>query len=152
MIQKLVTMFAGFQWPRLHASMPDRQKTVMKRAGVKPACGPLYHECDPDCKWHRFYLSKDGSGHGFTRYDFVVRRKHIRFTTMDDSTVEPIVVRLPHNQFAAGWSMGYGMAAALDTSTVYTDIHEAEDAAIDHAERVAEQLDEQYMQSVEQPD
>ena len=50
----------------------------------------------------------------------------------------PIIARLPHGRgFLAGWTLGEGMAASLD-SYIYEDAEEASRAARNEAEHVAE--------------
>jgi len=56
----------------------------------------------------------------------------------EGDTLQPIVARLPHGRgYLAGWTMGAGMAASLD-SYIWEDIEEAARAAHDLAEQDAE--------------
>lgn len=56
--------------------------------------------------------------------------------------ITPIVARLPHGRgFLAGWTMGRGMCASLET-TIWADFDEACRAAHDEAEHAAERCRE----------
>lgn len=58
-----------------------------------------------------------------------------------DETIEPIVATLNHRRgFLIGWTMGAGMCAALDTTTLYTDLEDAARAAHSMADHEAENM------------
>lgn len=62
--------------------------------------------------------------------------------SFQNSTLKPIVARLPHGRgFLAGWTMGNGMYASLETH-VWDDIADAARRAHDSAEHAARQMQE----------
>lgn len=63
-------------------------------------------------------------------------------------TIKPIIARLPHSRgFLAGWTMGEGMCAALDS-----DIHDSEEEAAMAAHDMAERDAEKSRESEEEED
>lgn len=64
------------------------------------------------------------------------------FYTDPDGAFDPmkaITARLPHSRgFLAGWTLGEGMCATLDTDTIHDTIEEAERAAVSMTEHAAE--------------
>lgn len=81
-------------------------------------------------------LADAGASHYLQRID--------GYYTSNDSagsdTMQPIVARLTHSRgFLCGWTMGQGMCAVLDTSSVYSDAVDAARAAHRMAEHDAEE-------------
>ena len=57
------------------------------------------------------------------------------------SCLTPIVARLAHGRgFLAGWTMGEGMIASLETRTIHAEIEDAALAAYEMAEHDAERM------------
>lgn len=141
--------FAGFTWPRFVADLP-KGTMASRLAKAKNRCtGPYYHAPKPAAgrdNGKGFYLSDAGApGLRWTWCDEVegVGRSidHTGWFTDNFGTGEKIrglVFRLPHERgFLAGWSMGEGMASALEYD-VYPDEISAAHAADSLAESAAE--------------
>lgn len=144
--------FAGFNWPRLVATLTPLNQLRKKRESRK-YCGPYYHAPKPtDKSGIGFYL--DSAGQPFTRWkwcdDVLNNIGHTgwfcdRYAAGD--TIRGIVVYLPHGRFSAGYSMGDGMASFVD-GELYDDETSAAYAADSMAENAAERQRE-YEETLE---
>jgi hypothetical protein len=139
--------FAGFTFPRYIPEITRRQKDGRTFRAV------YYHAPKPKNagRGQSFYLDDHGSFDRWVWCDEVdgARIDHRGWYSDeygDSEKIRGLVVRLPHGRFLAGWSMGKGMASAVE-GDVYGDITEAAYAADSIAERVAE--DEREYQECE---
>lgn len=136
--------FAGFTFPKWIFTLPRGSKAQRLERMRRPFCGPYYHAPEPRKGTDGgvgFYLDSDGMpGLRWKWADEVVRLKHAGWFADEfgDQTIRGLVMRLPHGRgFLAGWSMGAGMASAVDCY-VYPDEESAAWAADSIAENVAE--------------
>lgn len=139
--------FAGFAWPRFVANLPAGKLAARLEKAKNRCTGAYYHAPKPVAGAHPgkgFYLGDHGApGLRWAWCDEVegVRIDHTGWFTDDYGTGEKIrgvVFRLPHGRgFLAGWSMGEGMASAVD-GYVWEDEQAAARAADDMAESAAE--------------
>lgn len=150
--------FAGFAWPRHVASLPSGGRDARDaRARLSTKRGPKsYQYSNGTCYYHAPKPIKGGAhpGKGFYLSEsagpFQLRwawadevLPSIRHTGWfcDEHQCDKIrglVMRLPRGRgFLAGWSMGEGMASAID-GWVHDDIEDAARAADSMAEEVAE--------------
>ena len=142
-----------------HAAQPfagpvhDFRKPLRERLARRAYTGPYYWTPTVPGKGRGFYQSQyglacDQSGSTFDlRLDEAnsflgdSRLRFIRGYHCDqygDSTLRPIIARLPHGRgFLAGWTMGAGMAACIDPY-IYEDAEDAARAAHDLAEHDAD--------------
>jgi len=132
--------FAGFSFPRyipeLTRSKYDKRTS---RSIYYHAPKPLTGQPHPSTG---FYLDNHGS---FNRWQWAdeVNGARVNHTGWysdeygDAEKIRGLVVCLPHGKFLAGWSMGEGMASAVE-GDLYIDIIEAAYAADSIAEDVAE--------------
>ncbi len=159
-------MFAGQTFPKHVWTLPrgkfaDRLK---RRSPVQ--CGDYYHAPTPKTGPSReghgqgFYLASDGApGLRWQWCDEVSGQltpiRHTGWFCNDDCSGEKIrgvVFRLPHGRgFLAGWSMGEGMASAVECE-VWADEVDCARAADRLAESVAEaerEREQEYLDSVQ---
>lgn len=137
--------FAGFQWPRYVAVLPQGSMVRRLKEAKESVCGPYYHAPKPAGKNHGrgFYLESQGApGLRWEWCDNVTSGiRHTGWFTDESGhgeTIRGIVFRLPNNRgYLAGWSMGENMASEVDCR-VYDDETDAAYAADSFAERVAE--------------
>ena len=137
--------FAGFSFPKWVWSLPKGSKVKRLTAAKDPVCGPYYHAPKPGGgKGVGFYLESDGSiALRWTWADKVsgARIEHTGWYSDehgDSEKIRGLVLRLPKSRgFLAGWSMGEGMASALECD-IYGKEREAARAADSLAEYVAE--------------
>lgn len=142
--------FAGFNFPRY---IPEFSRSKYDKRTFRAV---YYHAPAPLTGKHSgkgFYLGDTGS---FNRWiwcdqaDGVSRSIQHKGWYCDNfqyQTIRGIVVRLPHNRFLAGWSMGEGMASCVD-GDIYDDERSAALAADSLAERAAE--DEREYREIEE--
>ena len=138
--------FAGFSWPRYVVNLPRGQKSDRIKRHKQPVCGPYCHAPRPDQagKGKGFYLG-DRSAPFALRWQYCdevagTRIRHTGWWTDDyqEEKIRGLVFRLPHNRgFLAGWTMGEGMASAVEGDIYETEV-EAARAADDLAESIAE--------------
>ena len=142
--------FAGFTFPKQVYIIPhgrNRAEGIRKRRELRKVCGPYYTFPVPDSRNEvAFYLESDfAPGLRWQWADDVVRIDHTGWFTNqygDGDTVRGIVMRLTRGHgFLAGWSMGEGMASAVDRH-VYDDENEAAWAADTLAKYAAENMRE----------
>lgn len=138
--------FAGFQWPRYVAVLPQGSK-AKRLARYASACGPYYHApkpvLSPDNQGKGFYLGSDGMPS--LRWDWcddvVSSIGHTGWfadSHGDGDKIRGIVFTLPKGRgFLAGYSMGEGMASGLECE-IYADKEGAAHSADGIAERLAE--------------
>jgi len=137
--------FAGFSFPKWVWSLPKGSKAKRLTDAKKPVCGPYYHAPKPGGgKGASFYLESDGGIALRWEWADKVSGAHIGHTGWysdehgDSETIRGLVFRLPKSRgFLAGWSMGEGMASALECD-IYETEREAALAADSLAENVAE--------------
>lgn len=137
--------FAGFSFPKWVWSLPKGSKAKRLTAAKNPVCGPYYHAPKPGGgKGIGFYLESDGmlslrwqwadkvDGAG------IDHRGWYSDQYGDSEKIRGLVLRLPKSRgFLAGWSMGEGMASALECD-IYETEREAARAADSLAEHTAE--------------
>lgn len=144
--------YAGFDYPRFVWTLPKgtpAARLALRRKHGRNPCGPAYYT-EPrairlarDCE-RGTYHEDDGPAGGLRwRWcDEVAGLRHKGWYCDDevqDYTMRGFVARLSHGRgFIIGWSMGYGMCAALDYSHVYDTEHGAAYAADSMAEHAAE--------------
>jgi len=131
----------------------DYRRPLAERANARRFCGPYRWRPSQPGKGRGFYqasgaLRMDRAGSSFA-LRLEEANAHLRESRLShvtgyycdawgDETLRPIIARLPRGRgFLAGWTMGAGMCAALD-STIWPDEREAALAAHDMAERDAE--------------
>jgi hypothetical protein len=137
--------FAGFTFPKWVFSLPRGSKAKRLTAAKNPVCGPYYHAPKPGGgKGCGFYLESDGALSLRWQWADEVSEAHIKHTGWysdehgDSEKIRGLVFRLPKSRgFLAGWSMGEGMASALECD-IYETEREAALAADSLAENVAE--------------
>lgn len=135
--------FAGFSFPKWVWSLPKGSKAKRLASAKNPVCGPYYHAPKPGGrKGDSFYLESDGGiSLRWQWADEVVRLNHTGWYSDefgDSEKIRGLVFRLPRSRgFLAGWSMGEGMASALECD-IYETEREAALAADSLAENVAE--------------
>lgn len=119
-------------------------RPLVERLKSRKHCGP-YYVTPPnanDKETRMFYLDSDFMPSlRWTWCDEIARTiKHTGWYYNDfDETIRGLVFRLPHNRgFLAAYSMGDGMASAVDTSYIYDDEIDAALAADDMAKYAAE--------------
>ena len=132
--------FAGFNFPRyipeLTRSKYDKRTS---RSVYYHAPAPLTGQLHPGVG---FYLDNHGSPSRWKWAD-EIKAAHINHTGWhsdeygDSEKIRGLVVYLPHGRMLAGWSMGEGMASAVE-GDIYTDETDAARAADSIAENVAE--------------
>lgn len=130
--------FAGYNWPRRVAVLPQGPKAKRLERYKNPCTGGYYHAPRPVEGAHPgkgFYLDSDGMpGLRWAWCDEVegVRIDHTGWFTDefgDSETMRGVVWRLPHGRgFLAGWSMGEGMATSLDAHVYATEADAAHGA------------------------
>lgn len=141
----------------------DFSRPLHERLQQREYTGPYYWNPSKPGTGRGFYQSSHGlwcdkRGSTFDlRLEFAnehlgrTRLSHINgyFSDLDGEgdTLQPIIARLPHGRgFLAGWTMGAGMCAAID-SDIHETIEDAARAAHDMAERDAEKNRESAAQS-----
>lgn len=139
--------FAGFAWPRYVANLPAGKLATRLAKAKDRFAGPYYHAPKPVAGAHPgkgFYLGDQGApGLRWSWCDEVegVRIDHTGWHTDEfgiSDTIRGLVFRLPHGRgFLAGWSMGEGMASAVD-GYVWESEQDAARAADSMAESAAE--------------
>jgi hypothetical protein len=140
--------FAGFTWPRYVAVMAQGRAAMKHKRELRKVCGGYYHAPTPNASRGKgFYLNDAGQpGSRWKWADDVapcnIRHKGWYCDEYQDQTIRGIVILLPHGRYLAGWSMGEGMASAVD-STLYTDAVEAAHAADEEA-RIAAEREREY--------
>lgn len=145
--------FAGFDFPKFVFTLPKGSfKERLARAKDRIA-GPYYHAPKPNSKSGQgFYLQSDGASDLRWQWcdDIATSIEHTGWWTDDDGSgdkIRGIVFRLPKGRgFLIGWSMGKGMASAIETDYVYGD----EDSAARAADSLAEQAAEEEREGNEQ--
>lgn len=137
--------FAGFTFPRYLGALPAgslRQRLQDRRTGCT---GDYYHAPTPNNRDGRgFYL--EGSRADGLRFEFCdevqgARIRHDGWFYDDDcgDVIRGIVLRLPRGRgFLSGWTMGQGMASAVDYSPIHDNAIDAAYAADESARIVAE--------------
>lgn len=137
--------FAGFAFPKWVWSLPKGSKAKRLKAAKNPVCGPCYHAPKPGGgKGVSFYLESEGSLALRWQWADEVSGVRIGHTGWysdehgDSEKIRGLVFRLPKSRgFLAGWSMGEGMASALECD-IYETEREAARAADSLAENVAD--------------
>jgi len=135
--------FAGFQWPR-HVATMERGPLPRRLEYRKTRCtGNYYHAPKPGNTGRGFYLyENDAAGLRWQYADDVSSSiRHTGWFCDDygDSKIRGIVLRLPRGRgFLAGWTMGVGMASAVDYSPVFDDESEAAACADSMAQNAAD--------------
>jgi hypothetical protein len=136
--------FAGFAFPKYVWTLPQGPLSKRLERAKVASTGPYYHSPKPNqCGALGFYLDSDGAPGLRWRYCDDIARSigHTGWFTDeygDSETIRGIVMRLPANRgFLAGWTMGEGMASAIDAD-IYDDETAAAYAADSMAEHVAE--------------
>jgi len=134
--------FAGFQFPRHVATMetgPPRRRLAYRKSRCT---GNHYHAPKPGNTSRGFYLYEgDACGLRWQYADEV--SSSIRHTgwfcdEWGDTKIRGIVLRLPHARgFLAGWTMGIGMASAVDYSPIFDDESDAAACADSMAQNAA---------------
>jgi hypothetical protein len=131
----------------------DFSKPLRARLAQREHTGPYYWTPSKPGTGRGFYQSSKGLFCDKAGSSFDLRLEeandHLRESRLaningyycdefGDSTLQPIIARLPHGRgFLAGWTMGRGMCASLD-SDIYDDASDAARAAHSIAERDAE--------------
>jgi hypothetical protein len=138
--------FASFSWPRYVVTLPRGQKSDRIKQHKQPVCGPCYHAPKPEQagKGKGFYLG-DRSAPFALRWQYCdevagTRINHTGWYADDyqDTKIRGLVFRLPRGRgFMAGWTMGEGMASAIE-GDIYETETEAASAADDLAESTAD--------------
>lgn len=140
------TTFAGFNFPKWAWTLPRRRGTVRQRLNDyrKPVTGPYFTGANkPVPKGRSFYLGDHGApGLRWEWADKIAQSiQHTGWYTDEDGvgeTIRGLVFNLPQGRgFLAGWSMGEGMASAVDYY-IYDDELSAALAADDYARDAAE--------------
>ena len=123
--------FAGFNFPKYLWTLPRGSKAKRLEHARNPVCGPYYHAPKPDSNnGASFYLESDGMPQLRWQWcDEVL--PSIRHTGWyldehgDSEKIRGIVMRLPRSRgFLAGWSMGEGIASAVEYD-IYDDAQDA---------------------------
>ena len=134
--------FAGFTWPRFVARMACGPAELRRKWAGRKVCGEYYHAPTPNQNAGLgFYL--DDAGQPFGRWEWAdevcnsIQHTGWFCDDFQDDKVRGIVVRLPHGRYLAGWSMGEGMASAVEVE-LYDDMQDAALAADSLAESVAD--------------
>lgn len=135
--------FAGFQFPR-HVATMETGPLPRRLAYRKSRCtSNYYHAPAPGSASRGFYLyDNDACGLRWQYADDV--SSSIGHTgwfcdEYGDTTIRGIVLRLPRGRgFLAGWTMGVGMASAVDYSPVFDDESDAAACADSMAQNAAE--------------
>jgi hypothetical protein len=134
-------------------TMLNYSRPMRERLKTRKVCGPYKWRPSEPNKGRGFYqaskhLACDARGSTFD-LRLELANEHLRgyrlcdingyyADTFQDTTLTPIVARLPHGRgFLAGWTMGTGMCASLDCS-IYSDAESAARAAHSMAEYDAE--------------
>jgi len=139
-------------------TMIDYFRPLAERAKARKSVGPYTWSPSKPGNGRGFYQSSNGlrmDPRGSTidlRLDYA--NTHLPYSRryggvqgfycdeFGDTMLVPIIARLPHGRgFLAGWTMGKGMCAALD-SYIWSDIADAARAAFDMAEADAEREQE----------
>lgn len=146
-LQPVQFSFASFTWPRYLATLPRGSKAKRLELYKRPICGPYMHAPRPEQagKGPGFYLG-DPSAPFRLRWQYCdeVATRTIRHTGWftDDyqsDKIRGMVFRLPRGRgFLAGWTMGEGMASAVD-GYIYDNELSAALAADSMAEKTAEE-------------
>lgn len=145
--------FAGFTWPRYVARMACGYAALKKKAETRKVCGEYYHAPKPSAAGKGFYLDSDGQP--FTRWEWCDNVcRSINHTgwfadEFQDTKIRGIVARLTQGRYLAGWSMGEGMASAIEYR-IFDDIEEAARYADSLAESVAESERERLEEETEE--
>jgi hypothetical protein len=138
--------FAGFSFPRYVGTLPT--ETLAQRFANRARRGMIgdyYHAPTPNNTDGRgFYL--DGTRAYGLRFDYCdeiegARIHHEGWYVDDDCSdvIRGIVLRLPHDRgFLSGWTMGQGMASAVDYAPIHDNAIDAAYAADESARIVAE--------------
>ncbi len=135
-------------------TMIDYARPLAERAKARKTCGPYTWAPAKPGNGRGFYQSSKGlymDRHGSSldlrleEANDHLRGTRLAFTTgyycdeFGDDTLQPIVARLPSRRgFLAGWTMGRGMCASLD-SHIWETIEDAARAAHDEAAYWAEE-------------
>lgn len=146
--------FAGFHWPRYVSVLPEGSQAERLERYKNCFTGNYYHAPKPvnlqADKGQSFYLGehgKSGFGQPGLRWEWCdevtdVRINHTGWFTDEFATgdkIRGIVFMLPYGRgFLAGWSMGEGMASAVDC-VIYATASKAAYAADSLAENAAEE-------------
>lgn len=139
--------FAGFTWPRMVARSAFGPALLRNKWAGRKFASEYRHAPRPEDAGagRGFYLND--AGQPFTRWrwaDDVIKLRHNGYFCGID-TIRPIVAILPHNRFLAGWSLGEGMASAVEGEIYYTP-EDAAHAADSMAEQAAER-EREYQES-----
>lgn len=141
--------WAGFTFPRPIVELPRGSKTDrLQAARAGNACGPYYHAPKPITggvhPGRGGYHSREGIA-GLRRVEYAdyisgaeIRHRGWFCDEFGGETIRGIVVRLTHGRMLAGWSMGEGMASAIECDEVFTDEIEAARRADGLAESAAD--------------
>lgn len=144
--------FAGFTYPRPFPFLPagkpaarlaSRRRTDKPFRGITGGYYLTGAQRDRGAALHSFYL--EDMGMPAPRYALAhevpdARVRHSGWYLDDhcDETVCGVVFYLSGGRMVAGWTLGVGMASAIDATTVYDCPREAAAAADDMAQRYAE--------------
>jgi hypothetical protein len=141
--------FAGFQWPRFVAALPQGSKAKRLARYKALVCGPTFHAPIPVVGSNHcigFYLAGDdmpalrwawcdevfGMGRAINHTGWFTDEHG------DGEKIRGVVFTLTHGRgYLAGWSMGHGMASGLECY-VYADATSAAYAADSAAQFLAE--------------
>lgn len=138
----------------------DHKRPLAERAKARKSVGPYRWRPSKPNNGRGFYQSSHGLAMDRAGSSINLRLEeandHLRGSRLshisgyycdpygDGDTLQPIIARLPHGRgFLAGWTMGAGMCAALD-SEIWETEEEAARAAHDMAERDAERERERH--------
>jgi hypothetical protein len=139
--------WAGISFPKYIWTLPRGAKAKRLAEAKAKSCGPYYHAPTPNGKGGTaFYLESDGPVR--LRWQWADKVEGVGrainhtgwFTDEfgDGDKIRGIVFRLPRSRgFLIGWSMGEGMATAMEPE-IYETTREAAIAADGLAETVAE--------------
>jgi hypothetical protein len=133
--------------------------TLRERLAMRKVCGPymLQPRNPRHCDTIGFYQSSQGwldMGDGPINLRLKKANDCLSYSRLTQisgyyidrdgfETIEPIIALLPHGRgFLAGWTMGKGMSASIDRSTVWSDAAEAARAAHNMADYHAEECRE----------
>lgn len=105
----------------LHGFGNGRYPSLKHRAEMRKTCGPYQWTVPQGLTDGRGYYAADDAGNP-SEHDstFVLRAcerpsRYRGYTTHQDATFLPVVLRLPHGRgFFAGWTMGAQMASSVD--------------------------------------
>lgn len=134
--------FAGFDFPKHVWTLPPRSLAKRKERYNNACTSDYYHAPRPNvCTGTSFYLGESVTPRWKYCDEISQRIRHTGWfcDSFQDGKIRGLVFRLPRSRgFLIGWTMGEGMASAIETDSIYDDELEAAHAADSLAENVAE--------------